>query len=644
MRMISYKVRFYVERPPNSDFDYLHIYLESSNTDKVVVRIPHLEVFRYFKLEICSETNRDNCYQDVFNTVFYVNSGDTQSLYQNFIKDKYKVCGFGLGYFEAMKTYDKLIIQNDKDNFDQNAKKNQGLLFTDASMLMTFVSVSVEMDYPDYLALNDKLHCGLNFPVTNLQPTEFSKNQNSLKMDQKDGFTVIKLYYSNENDLLPKNEAVIPPENYKSFPAISNNTNIQTTEDNLGINLKINTEKQKTSLSIKINSPKCDTTTEFKIQNVSDFNYAKSSKIRLVPMICKDKVDQQPVNQLGLYTLGEEKCEMVLQNNLYEIENNNFKENGNPLNDELNLNFSLTGFTISNTQEKLKNYLAKQCGLLNKCSLAFDSKNKILFLRCYANTYLMEKNKKEILPIIRKDKDFQNFDFSFPTNRRILLTEKYFQFWHWKTFSLIGSVIIGILIAGLVVTSGAWWMILLAVIFGMLAGVCCFLGRFFKAAQNGSEEGFKIKMNQRILPKKTKDVFDFYEKRFEDFNSKINIWKESTNNKHQLYLEINNYDENCPLFLESTKPMSLEQYKNNLESDLDKWTRENEHLFNLLEDADENAEKQEINNTVKPKTMNMAVNNNFDENFDEAGDDENKNNIQQFQTTKMNFKPKQKII
>ena len=173
---------FYIERSPNSEYDYINLFFNSNPTKddfKVVYQIPKIKNENKFKIRLCPEnyTNSSQCKKDRLKTIAYIDTLDNQSLYQISIKDKYKLCGFGLGFFEAQDSFLKLVNPENTKTFDDNVSANPYLIFKEPALIMAYIKLADQMKYSEYLNFKEFSKCQLDFNVSELKPFDFSHKE-----------------------------------------------------------------------------------------------------------------------------------------------------------------------------------------------------------------------------------------------------------------------------------------------------------------------------------------------------------------------------------------------------------------------------------------------------------------------------------
>ena len=637
---------FYIERSPNSEYDYIHLFFNPDPTAddyKVVYQIPKMNNENKFKIRLCPEnyTDSNQCKEDRLKTIAYIDPKDIQSLYQINIKDKYKLCGFGLGFFEAQDSFLKLVNPENPKTFDDNVSANPELLFKEPALIMAYIKLADKMKYSEYLNFKEKVSkCQLDFNVSELRPFEFSHKQ--IRFVQEEKINVLELFYTN-NNVFNFNDGISPSiSNYKMYfeqyeqydinkkknlkPATNSPNKMDTQE--VERTLRFDIKNNKLRILTESNGciiPKDDVGKKREVNEIDLTN--KNEEMVFVPMICSNKNEN---SEAKISALNSEKCEIVNSSSKFIIKNNKVYKDGKELNETFDLKETVIESQISRQEGDFKNYFYHHCGLMEFCDAIYDSENKVLYLRCFQKDLIVKKNSKnEIINTfeVRKDnKNNQEKEISFNSNldRRRLLT--IYKMPKAAYFFLLGTIFACITIwAFFLLTIPG---ILLTVVCVFATGICCFMGSINKEYEDAVGEQLDFD-TEKIKKNYQKNKNKRYRRRL--LASSSDIIKKSTkeelitlknniiNAKDQLIQKLNAFRienkktdpsyKNSIMFYTKIGETAAD-YKNSIIPELDRWTLEEEKNFNfsedILEGTDEN--KKESGGLRMPKN-NIGGNN-----------------------------------
>ena len=123
----------------------------------MVYRINKLPKYTKFKIQICLDENE--CVNDSYNSIVYIDPVESSSLYQINVENKYKLCGFGFSFFESQTTFDRLVDDQNFNSYDKDKNKpeNSDLIIKDIEYVMANVRLADNLQYMDILELNENI-------------------------------------------------------------------------------------------------------------------------------------------------------------------------------------------------------------------------------------------------------------------------------------------------------------------------------------------------------------------------------------------------------------------------------------------------------------------------------------------------------
>lgn len=620
---------FYIERSPSSNHDYLNLFLSptiSKTSQKITYKIPKITASKRFKIRICPENyqNKSECKQDRFNTIAYIDELDSQSLYQIGIKDKYKLCGFGMGFFEAQKSFLKLIVPENEKSFEKNLEGNGDLIFTEAPLIMANVKLADEMNYSDFLNFSGFSKCVMDFEVRDFTAMNFSHQ--FIRFVSEEDFDFLEIFYNDESSFNFNDDFNTMVTNYKMyFDQFDQRENLNLADAKKKSNDKIETLEVERELKFSIGNnllnviteeTGCEDEKEDANREVNNFNLEANVEISFVPMICSNK-NENSIAEIS--ALNSEKCELFNSESNFVIKNNRVYKDGIKLGSNFILKDKVIESKMSKEGGDFDNYFYSRCGLMKFCDEIYDSQNKVLYIRCFSKELIIKTNSKEEIVNtfeIRKDNNDNQFkEISFVPNldRRRILTR--YKMADSKYYYGIGILMGSIAIWAFLTISIPGLIIAIFCVLGTM--ICCGLGEWSKGYKELKGKSFEFEIDDSKVGKRRKrrrilaGSSNFLKKipKEDLLNYKNKILSVTTNIEQKLLIFQNTNKEFDPSYANSIMfytqiGQTFKDYQKTIVPDLKKWTAEEESFFNFSEkisEGSDNINKKQNGSLMLPK-------------------------------------------
>ena len=454
-------IGLYIERPPKIDStDYLHFYINNKDDQpvyEVVYKIESLlNTGEIYDLKICEdkylndfikinnylnsksknqksevdireykkikEALEKNCVKDSYNSYISVDEGSRNLLYEQNISDNYKLCVFGLMYYEVEKSY-YFAAQNGL--LTQKGRIAKNFAFTDIKQLIGFFNESKNYNFRKAYRDDKTKRCSLEYQTSETNFNELRFTSSYFINHVKNDLSSIYIGYNFPNLITDPNvkarflkkenleRAIISQNKANYFKKQIIKSTISWVERNTGIqqlifNLvntseKIEEELKEEEITIRISKKiGCDNLTDdFLKESYVKFKIPKddtSYNYNFIPVYCNEMLNKN--NNQNYNFIQENDCQ-VLNNQLIYIKKIGEKFTFDKyLNEELHKTLTFDVFVL-NWKFKMKNTFETIdfCGMEKSCDTIIDKKLKIIFLVCFQKERIIGGSKENEIMI-----------------------------------------------------------------------------------------------------------------------------------------------------------------------------------------------------------------------------------------------------
>ena len=449
-------VSVYIERPPKSDSsDFLHFYVNNGDDKPIYEIIYNIEtVFNtgeIYDLKICEDKYLDdfikinnylnskknlqteydkneykkikskleeNCVKDTYNSYISVDETSRNLLFEQNISENYKLCVFGIMYYEVEKSY---YYAAKNSLLTQKGKIDQNFVFKDIKQVIGFFNESKDSKFRDSYKNDTTKRCTLQYQTSEVNLNELRFTSSYYINHVKNDISSIYIGYNfpnliNDPDIevpiLKKskiNVAKISENKSKLLKTQISSHTLSWQDRNTGIQkiqfslVQIEKDKKKElkdeeeiliRVSKKIN---CDKEEEDITTNLSfKIPYEDFYKYNFIPVFCNEMFNKN--NNQNYNFIQENDCQILNENKIYikKLGNNFIFDRYTESNLHSNT-FSLEfDVFVLNWKFKMKNSFEsiEFCGLEENCDTILDKKLKIIFVVCFQKERIIGENKE----------------------------------------------------------------------------------------------------------------------------------------------------------------------------------------------------------------------------------------------------------